>query len=684
MDASRSSLRPFSSPRAGSDGGAPLMRGILLSMMIVGLVGVCLAALFSRTGAFTVDEVIYVEMAAAMADEGRLSFQQIKLDGVQSMNGGYGVPVADGRVASRYPSGYAFVAAPFYKAFGVDGLVLMNALSGVACAFLVFRLCAAAGGRGLAPTLAAGMFLIATMAPNYLFSIWPHMLGLTFVLGAALLALRSVGDRHEAVSACAAWRGALAAGLLIGFGASVRVDVIFAGFAILFWLRFFVGRAGDRQSFAFVGGVLSGVVFCAVLNHAKFGVFHPFSYQETKGAAVFSQYTLALAFITASLGGSFFIDVPSVAKRLWRAAESRLAVTANRWAVISIFMIAVCLAVAFIPSVQKLMSGYLVLLFDLQLHPSIEARGGVERDAFGVVQFWGVYKKALLQSLPFAPLVILGVLAYLRGGAATGVRDAIGYHDEARRADSLLWLIAGAYVTFYAINRWHGGLALNLRYFLPVAAILAILIGRFLPALAAHCSASRRAFVWAFLFGFGSFSLVVIETFKPAAWRGVLEVYPQLLPALALSVFIGIAMVRGRDLDWRRVVYGAAFAIGAAIAINMGDVSRDRIIRHLNAEEGAIAAAALPPDALVMTSDPAAFARRAASGLTVLYPGLDTEAATRTLVQAYRDAGRCVAGHSAGAAYLEEQLGYRAVHRLSAADLIGFGGCASTPGPLGQ
>ncbi len=164
----------------------------------------------------------------------------------------------DGLVYPQYPSGYALLAAPFYKAFGVHGLMLVNALSFAACMFLTFRLAERFYNARVA-AYAAAIFALATFAPTYAFAIWPHMIALLFWLAGFYLAVAAA----DAPNRKSRYLRLLFAGLAIGAGINIRIDVFLAAIAIFLWLRAFA-RPDDRLApLALIVGAVPGLLLAA-------------------------------------------------------------------------------------------------------------------------------------------------------------------------------------------------------------------------------------------------------------------------------------------------------------------------------------------------------------------------------------------------------------------------------------
>ena len=154
-----------------------------VAAMIVVALALVAGPFLAPAGPFIVNGEIYYAMARAMADHGTLHI---------AANGGVeGAPALtrylsvgrDGLVYPQYPGGYAFVAAPFYMAFGIRGLMLMNALATALSLVLTYAIALRLFDKRTA-IWAAGILGAATFVANYAFAIWPHIFALSFWLGA--------------------------------------------------------------------------------------------------------------------------------------------------------------------------------------------------------------------------------------------------------------------------------------------------------------------------------------------------------------------------------------------------------------------------------------------------------------------------------------------------------------------
>ncbi|MBI1392391.1 MAG: hypothetical protein GC152_06570 [Alphaproteobacteria bacterium] len=563
--------------------------------------------------AFTIDEYFYAEMARAMADDRQLTFRQMKLDGVESLDMAYAHAAPGGRLAPQYPSGYAVISAPFQAALGVRGLIVMNAFSGVAAIWLTFAI-----GRGVAsPTvarLAAGLFAVASMAPTYYFSIWPHMTSLAVTLAGAYATLRAANGRGLM------W--GLGAGLALGAAATLRLDAVLAFVAALVWLRIFVGGRTRAAAVGMIVGFVPGLLFLVVSNAVKFGVANPLSYEAAGGSASLSRYAALATLICGALFVGFLIDAPRAAARGLVCLPACF--RSDRAMAVAIVGLGLA-ALAVAPS-RAFLLNVAVLTTDFSVAPLGEMARGLERDAFGVVHAFGVPKKAFLESAPYAPLAFFGLIAFLRG--------------RGRRGEGLLWLIFGAYVCFYSLTRWHGGLSLNMRYLLPAAPAAAILSAIGLERLGVGPWSQSRGWLIATIVAISVF-LLFQQSLSASPVAGLLVVAPPLLCGLALTCALVLRAAVPRAATMQLAAIAAFGAMGAGAGSGIGDAIKDRLIRQSFTDRAETFAAAAPEGALFLTVDPVIMFA-AGAGVSVAHPELDEPTAVAAAVGAFLDAGRCV------------------------------------------
>ena len=585
---------------------------------------------------FIIDGGVYYDMARAMAEDGTLATA-----------GDSGIPGApplgrllsvahDGAVYPQYPSGYAFIAAPFYALFGIHGLMLMNALSFALALWLTFFIARRFYGAQSAHW-AAGIFAVATFAPTYVFAIWPHMLALAFWLGAVACAViaHDTQRRGRGLALFAA------AGLLIGLGLNIRIDVFLAGLALFFWLRLFA-RPEDRLApFVLILGMAPGLVAAGLMNEIKFGGFAPLDYGASKGMASISAYLPAAIAAGAAFAAAWAFNVPA-------AVSAALPTPHRKWAVgASVIVAAAVLLSPMSDLFWRMIKGVYVLVINLQAHDAYY-QAGVERNDFGQLLFWGYPKKALIQSIPWMALAAIPIVTAFR--------------TQTFLTFGLCALCIAAPICFYALNQWHGGGSYNMRYFLPALPFLAILGANGLRTLFSESGPSRQ-WTLAALFG-ASIVYLGLQEIGQNSERllSPASLYPQWMIAAALAGAIGLHVLRGGARARAASRHLAVFALAYAVAVNgYEEIGHERT----RAEQLAMAhdiAAPLVTDSLVVTPMPILLIPAERAGVRVMAPTKTTAAAAAQAAEAFAAAGRCVYFHNS---YARDLV---APHLISAVD----------------
>ena len=422
---------------------------ILLSACLMALV---IAAGFSLGGHINLDEGIYQLMARDFIATG----------GPELWNGYEEFPsreltfpavrVHDGRLVSQYPQLYAIIAAPFYQLLGYDGLFLLNALAFAGVVWLTFWL---ARRLFAAPGLAlnAGLILVlATYAWEYTQATIPHILSMLWVLGSVCLVA-------SAILGCEGRRSillALAAGLLAGFGVGIRLDAIFVLPAIVVPF-FFLNPWKPWHGLVALLGTAPGLAVMTALNHDKFGIASPFTY-----GSVSSGYVASLGpYLVVATSGALALSAVWLATRPWarrHIAERRLEVCLGGAAL----AILILLTPQGWALMTRLADGIYQLVVDFRIRDLSLRNGGLSRGASGSMIYMGGLKKSLLQNCPYLAALAVPIWAIIRRPAD-------------RQAICWLLMVPATYVTIYGYFAWHGGLGLNLRYFLPILPFTSIL-----------------------------------------------------------------------------------------------------------------------------------------------------------------------------------------------------------------
>lgn len=571
---------------------------------------------------FIVDGGIYYDMAKAFAEKGALHIgDNGGIEGAPALTKHLTV-ARNGLVYPQYPSGYAFLAAPFYLAFGINGLMLMNALAAGMCIWLTHQIARRMFDARIA-LWSAGLFAVATFAPTYSFVIWPHMLSLAFWLGSFYLAQIA----HQTTSRKPAYYWLLGAGALIGAGLNIRVDVFLAALAIFFWLRLF-SRPHDRIAPLMVAlGMSPWLLFSAYINALKFGSFTPFTYGSQSGADNLGTYNVVLAAAGALLVIVWSLNINALAQRALKS-----------FSVISI--VAVCgtmaAAILVIPPardlVWRIVEGVYVLVFNLQAHNAYY-QAGVEPNEFGHLLFWGYPKKALIQSLPYLPLIILPAFYVFRGKKLSEI--------------TLCALAIAAPVAFYALNQWHGGGSYNMRYFLPATPFIAMLCAAALSDLMDKAGKpSRQTILIAFMA-----SGIVYLTFQEigqssARWLTPGALYPQWLIAAALTVALVLYMRKQALKFAAPTLTIAVVAIAYAVTINLYEEMANEKTRYEQLVMARDASAPIPAGSLVVSQLPLLMAPAELRGVSVMVAREENAREAAQAVNAFAAAGRCVYFHN--------------------------------------
>ncbi|MEM9495093.1 MAG: hypothetical protein AAGA09_03745 [Pseudomonadota bacterium] len=600
--------------------------GVAMTLQAYALLGAATllaAGVFLAPAApFGIDSAIYYDMARAMADHGALHIASSgKVPGAPPLTKDLTV-VHNGMVYPQFPGGYAFIAAPFYKAFGIRGLMAINAIAAGLCLWITYRLTATLLDRAAA-IWAASILGAATYIANYAFGIWPHILALAFWLTAAWLALTGVDavEKRRQFVFCAA------AGFLVSVGATVRVDTILAAPAIVLWMRLVAAPEEKSPALAFLIGLLPGIAMATLLNHLKFGVLSPFAVDADGAGDLLWVAAVVLGFIallfTADLR-EFALEVIEEAGR------------ANAAAGTAIFVL---LAVLLVTPLRDFFYGAYVLLFNFQAHAAF-AQESVQPDEYGQLMFFGSPKRALVQSLPFAALICIPLIDFFRG------RDTFAY--------SLCLLAIAAPIAFYSAGQWHGGASYNMRYFIPALPFIAILCAGAIRSLEIAGGGVSRQSMLAIFF-VAALTFLASDTLGSAAehLRAPLALYPQwILAAIAAGGAIRFCW-RPQSRRLARFAFGAGlFALAYGGAINFTDAVSTEKTRAAGRVLSADIAAAVfnkrrssdaeRPSPLIVTQNTVTTIAAENAGAHVMTISEKNIAKIRQAVNAFAGAGACV------------------------------------------
>jgi len=596
---------------------------VRLAVLALLLLGHLLFSVFAvAPGHFVSDEGIYHEMSKAFADDRALTlwpeYAEFPSPELRTWNH---VTGKDGSLQSQYPYLHPVLAWPFYKMAGFRGLFAMNAIAYVALAGFCFLL----GNRlWRDPRISADTVILLTLgsyAWQYSQAAWSQTLSSVFLLAGVYFGVCTVQAGERRASLLYGW----AAGMAVGLGAGVRLDVFFMAPALLIPLLY-DSAPRWRPAAAVVAGLLPGLTLLSLTNYAKFGTLQPLTYGRLSGATSIASYIPLISLGLTVLAMAWIASRDMVWQRLVR---HRLAVSAG----VAILAAGLVFLVPPLGGILwRLSRGAWILIADLSLiDPSV---GGIAitRGPSGAIMYGDTVKKALLQSLPWLPVALFAAVAIPR------CRVAVFSH-----AIPLLTVLA--FITVYGWFTWHGGYAFNLRYFVPLLPIFAIYGAKGTHLLkggdslklliAAAVTALVAGEAWLFIL----FRDTEIEAIEAVTLKS------PLLMAAVLSVLLVLFAARRGFAPIRRLAYLATFAClaWAFVMALLLDFPRTWFFRQFRYETGAFLATNVPRDSVLFSSyDPASFALTDVPSARNAWVSMDEYRDSRKILEINQAAGRTI------------------------------------------
>ncbi|MBE9557869.1 MAG: hypothetical protein IMF08_13505 [Proteobacteria bacterium] len=606
-------------------GGRPAWRevgGGRLAILALLLLGHLLFSIFAvAPGHFVSDEGKYHQMAKAFAEDQSLTlwreYRDFPSPELRTWNH---LPGKDGSLQSQYPYLHPVLAWPFYKMAGFRGLFAMSAIAYVALAGICFLLCKRLWRD---PRIAADSVILLTLgsyAWQYSQAAWSQTLASTFLLAGVWFGVCAV----QAVDRRAALLYGWAAGMVVGLGAGIRLDVFFMAPALFIPLLY--DRAPRwRVAGAALVGLLPGLLLLSLTNYAKFGTLNPLSYGRSAGSLSISGYIPLLSMGLVVLSAAWIGSRDAVWAILVR---HRLALSAAGVVLASGL---VFLVPTFSGMLLRLTRGAWILVADLSLLAPSVGGLGVTRGPLGSIMYADTVKKALLQSLPWLPVALLAVIGVPR------LRASVLAH-------SIPLLAVMAFLTVYGWQAWHGGYAFNLRYFVPLLPIFAVYGAMGIHMLlreddspklrfAAALTAVTAGVAWLFML----FRDTEIESIEAVTLK-----LPLFLAAV-LSVLLVLFVARRGLTTVRRLAFLASFAClaWAFVMALLMDFPRTWFLRQHRYETGVFLATHVPRDSMLFANyDPASFALTDVPGARNAWVSMDEYRDSRKILDMSLAAGR--------------------------------------------
>lgn len=430
----------------------------------------------------------------------------------------------------QYPPGSAIVGAPLYAIFGQRGLMLPNMLAGVLLLPLVWDMTRKNLGGDQCALIATMLIALGSFWLDYVFAVWPHsvsLLGVTFAF-AQLLAYQ----RDDQLLL----RRGIFAGVAVGMAILFRTDSVMAlpalGLAALF-----LANRPIRFVSAVALGALPFLAINSLMNLQKFGTLNPLSYGNSGSSG-----TGLLGHLPAIAGiGVVALSLIIASQVKWRPTRKQVAVSA---------LVAAIIVVAWSP-LRDLGIRYLTGAWALLIDSTIiqDPRPGVVRHADGTLSFWGFWKKALGQSMPW--LGILTLLLHLKS------------NERRTRFANFVLIVAVVWSLPFFIRSWHGGMGSNMRYLLPLIPLLCPLCARLLLDFSASVENARD---WIFRGAtVGVVLLIGWMMLHPTSSGGA----QQILATYLMLIVAGLCLAAGLTGRFQQAVQRAALAsIGAAVTFS--------------------------------------------------------------------------------------------------------------------
>lgn len=407
-------------------------------------------------GYLSIDEATYHVMAKNFSESGGFEiwngYREYPSTELESIF----IFARNGRLVSQYPYLYPILCTPFYQIWGYHGMFFINVIAFIGIVFLCYAIAQKLFNDRNMALNACLIFVLATFSWEYSQAAWPHATSSLFIMAAFYIFICSFHGKTTRIALLLA----MACGFITGLAVGIRMDSIFVlPCFIIAFLFLEPRRPGLALSVCL--GALPGLSILSATNYAKFGVFSPFSYgrsiESSMGLLEIMRYLPFAGLITVAVAVLWVVTrYPVLNAALRRYKRPAIFMT-----IVLIVMLALIPRVR--KTVEKPLNGAYQLIVDFRVRDLDIKEGGLSRSQGGGMVYIGGLKKSLLQSCPY--LVML-LIPFLR----------IVPFDRESVPLIILFLIPLFFISFYSYhNAWHGGMCLNLRYFVPILPFTSIL-----------------------------------------------------------------------------------------------------------------------------------------------------------------------------------------------------------------
>ncbi|WP_299979394.1 hypothetical protein [Desulfobacula sp.] len=539
-------------------------------LFLIGVAHILISVFTIIPGYISIDEVTYHRMTKSFSESG----------GLEIWNGYRECPspeletrfifARNGRLVSQYPYLFPVLSTPFYRIWGYRGLFFINVIAFAGIIFFCYTIAKKIfQDRNLALN-SCFILIFATFSWEYSQAAWPHASVTFFLMAAFYFFVCS----FYAKTGRAAFLLALASGFITGFSMGIRLDSIFVlpCFIIPF---LFLKPYRPLPALATCIGALPGLVILTATNYAKFGVLSPFSYGHYVDALELKRYLPFAALSILIIILSWVLTRRPVISTLRRY---------KRTAVITIILLITVLAI--IPQVRSTvgnsLNGAYQLIVDLRVRDLDIREGGLSRSEGGGMIYINGLKKSLLQSCPYLVVLLLPFLRIIR-------------NDKESVQLTILFFVPVVFIGFYAYhNGWHGGMSMNLRYFIPILPFTSMLsayawremsdTGTINLNWRKMCSLTPFRFGLLFLTTLNLFAVLFLTTLDGVDAQEFPFLTLPLLLALLLTIFL---LVRENFAKLNRYIFPCVTVtiffvamVWSSLVAFLYDYPRSRIARH--------------------------------------------------------------------------------------------------------
>ena len=591
-------------------------------LLLIGVAHILISVFTIIPGYISIDEVTYHRMTKSFSESGGLEiwngYRECPSPELETRN----IFARNGRLVSSCPYLFPILSTPFYRIWGYRGLFFINVIAFAGIVFFCYAIAKKLfQDRNLALN-SCFILIFATFSWEYSQAAWPHATTTFFLMVSFYLFVCS----FYAKTGRAAFLLALASGFITGFAMGIRLDSIFV-LPCLIIPFLFLKPYRPLPALATCLGALPGLVILAATNYAKFGVLSPFSYGRSIEASELKRY---LPF--AVLGILIMIV-------LWTLTRQPVISRLHRYkraAIIAIILLVGILAI--IPQVRSTvgnsLNGAYQLIVDLRVRDLDIREGALSRSKGGGMVYINGLKKSLLQSCPYLVVLLLPFLRIIR-------------NDKESVQLTILFLVPVAFIGFYAYhNGWHGGLCMNLRYFIPILPFTSMLSAYAWREMSGNINLNwgRMCLLTTFLF-----SILFIMTAKQIDAQEFPFLTLPLLLALLLTILL-LARENFAKLNryiFPRVTLSIFFAtiVWSSLVAFLYDYPRSRYLRSYHFSVANDTAKVISQNSIVFAGDYDAFSGLIERGqIRIAIPSRDNFHDFPTLIKYHLQNGHSVYG----------------------------------------